>query len=396
MLINTILNEPCPFCRSIGNYGNVSVSHNTLRRGCNSCKQWDIYNLPDLNKKVIYLDQFFLSHAFRMQEKPFVDAVERIKDLAAKQLVVCPFSSVHTKETHLWRHEDQQNLYEFIKRTARGHKFSQDYEIKEAQIQRNFELFKNGEELEISLDVNDACNSEINCWDDYMWIDMRPHLADLDELREGKAAAVSALVDLFPQWANLQTTFNEDIRHEALGYGRSLVKQYFDMVMAVGQGDIMAHLNAPIDSTYVETLLYYDSKDTEIDFRIKRISDFFCSDYFIEVPFVKVSCGIFAVLRKMVKNGAYTNPEKAKKKLSGLYYDAECISVFGPYCDAMFIDKAMESWCSEPEARLLDPHNTKLFSANSWDRFNEYLDEIEQSASADIKQSLLLAFGINA
>ena len=110
MLISRVLNEPCPFCQSIGNYGNVNVTHNTLRRGCNSCNQWDIYNLPDLNKKVIYLDQFFLSHAFRMQERPFIDAVERIKDLAAKQLVVCPFSTIHTKETHLWRHEDQQNV----------------------------------------------------------------------------------------------------------------------------------------------------------------------------------------------------------------------------------------------------------------------------------------------
>ncbi len=392
LLITTILNEACPFCNVSGQYGNISVSSNTLNRGCNNCKQWDYYPLPPLKKKIIYLDQFFISHAFRQQEKPFVDAAERIKDMAARQLVVCPYSSVHVKETHLWRHENQQSLFEFIKQTARGHKYSQHYEISKVQIQHSFELFKNGKGSEAVIDLDQAFHNDVHTWDDYFWIDIAPHLGDLDAMRQGKADAIATLIGLFPAWSNLKTTFSEDVAFEALGYGRSLLQQYKEMLKAAESGDFMAKLNAPIEASYIETLLYYDSKTLSHEDRFKRIAAFISSKHFTKIPFVNVSCGLFAVLRKMVKNGAYTNPVNAKRKLAGLFYDSECISVFGPYSDAIFIDRAMEQWCKEPEANLLDRYDTKVFSAHTWDDFHNYLDEIEGDMSEELKNALPLAY----
>jgi hypothetical protein len=393
MLITRKLKEPCPKCGTSGSYGNVNVGKNVLIRGCNACGEWTRILLPDIRKHIIYLDQFFLSHAFRKQEQPFVDAAKRIQDMASRQLVVCPYSSVHTDETHLWRHEQQENLYKFIKQTARGYKFCQAYEIKRIQMTRAFESFIFNRESSQLIDPKDAFRENVHRWDDYFWIDLRPILGDLDAMRQGKTDAIAGLVGLFPEWSKLNSTFKQDVKSEALGYGRSLVDQYVQMAFKVAaSGDFTEYLTAPIDSMYIETLLRYDSKEIDFDNRLNRIFEFIASDYFVSIPNVQVSCGLFAVLRKKVKNGSFTNPERAKKKLAGLFYDSECISVFGPYCNAIFIDRAMMQWCNDPEARLLEEYNAGVFSAENWVEFHQYLDQIERDAPEEICKYLSMVY----
>lgn len=388
MLITRFLNQPCPQCGVKGKYGNVNVGGNILNRGCNNCGQWFRLPLPDIRKKVIYLDQFFLSHAFRHQENPFVDAANRIKDMAARQLIVCPYSSVHTDETHLWRHEQREELYEFIKHTARGYKFNEAYEIKQDQMHRAFDAFRSGAGMFPTIDERDAFREDIHRWDDYFWIDIPPFLGDLEAIRQGKAAAINALVALFPGWAALTTDFEEDVKIEAMGYGQSLINQYLMMVENVGTQDLMNYLQAPMDSIYVESLLHCDSSTMGIDQRLRRIGAFFSSPYFANIPYVRVSCRLFAVLRKLVKNGAYKNPVNARRKLSGLFYDSECISVFGPYSDGVFIDRAMKQWCEDAEAKLMEPYETKVFSVASWDDFHGYLDQIEENHTEEVRQAI--------
>jgi hypothetical protein len=388
MLITRYLDEPCPKCGVKGKYGNVNVGMNILNRGCNNCGEWVRLPLPDIRKKVIYLDQFFLSHAFREQEQPFVDAASRLKDMAARQLIVCPYSSVHTDETHLWRHEQQEELYKFIKQTARGYEFNQAYDIKQTQMHRAFDAFRSGDDIFQEINERDAFRADIHSWDDYFWIDIRPFLGDLEAMRQGKAAAISGLVDLFPEWAKLTTRFDEDVNMEARGYGRSLLNQYLQMVVNVGTRNLMSYMEAPMDTMYVESLLHCDSSTMEIDQRLKRIGAFFSSPYFTNIPNVRISCGLFAILRKMVKKGAYTNPDKARRKLSGLFFDSECISVYGPYSDGIFIDRAMKQWCEDPEARLLEPYDTMVFSVASWNDFHDYLNRIEENYTEEVREAI--------
>lgn len=392
MLITRHLEEPCPKCGEIGQYGNVNVGGNILNRGCNRCGEWLRYPLPELQKKIIYLDQFFLSHAFRNCEQPFVDVANRIRDMAERQLIVAPYSSVHRDETHLWRHKQQEELYKFIKQTARGYEFNQAYEIKQTQMHRAFDAFRKKSSVDNSIEARDAFREDIHKWDDYFWIDIKPYLGDLEAMRQGKADAIAALVALFPEWATLKTTFEEDVVAEARGYGRSLLDQYLKMVFSVGNDGLLEYLQTPIDTMYVESLLHYDSNTIEIGERIKRISSFFSSEYFYHIPNIRISCGLFAVLRKLVKKGAYSNPENAKKKLKGLFYDSECISVFGPYSDAIFIDREMNNWCEDPGANLFGGYATNVFSVQSWDGFNSYLDQVEKNYSEDIQKALRLVY----
>jgi hypothetical protein len=105
------------------------VGGNTLSRGCLRCDHWDRIPLPKLQKKVIYLDQFFFSHAFRGEHKIFVEARKRITDLALAQQIIAPYSNLHEDESQLWTEARRAPLLQFIKQTSLGHRFSYEYEV---------------------------------------------------------------------------------------------------------------------------------------------------------------------------------------------------------------------------------------------------------------------------
>src|SRR5262249_28777253 len=128
-----------------------------------------------------YLDQSFLSHAFRAGIEEFVHAAKLIDELADAQLLVCPYSSIHETETHQWRHLDQARLWEFIKRTSRGHAFQRESDVRHTQICRGFVRFLSEATTSFSLERNDAVPSGLNDWDDYFRIDV-PIVLDNAEL----------------------------------------------------------------------------------------------------------------------------------------------------------------------------------------------------------------------
>jgi hypothetical protein len=61
MLVTEVLGD-CPKCGAKDSFGNVSV-HEYVLRGCRQCRHEAMIWLPEIRKKVIYLDQFFFSNA---------------------------------------------------------------------------------------------------------------------------------------------------------------------------------------------------------------------------------------------------------------------------------------------------------------------------------------------
>jgi hypothetical protein len=101
MLVTHVLGD-CPGCGAKDSFGNVSV-HDTLLRGCVHCKYESMVWLPEIKKRVIYLDQFFFSGALRGNDPRFQVAAERVRRMCRLQLLVAPYSSVHEDEALQWR-----------------------------------------------------------------------------------------------------------------------------------------------------------------------------------------------------------------------------------------------------------------------------------------------------
>src|SRR5690348_7900094 len=102
MLVTRIIGS-CPACKAADAFGNVLIARDRVLRGCKVCRYSEEIPLPQLAKKVIYLDQFFFSGAFREKDARFAEAAELIKKAASNQLLVAPYSSIHEDETFQWR-----------------------------------------------------------------------------------------------------------------------------------------------------------------------------------------------------------------------------------------------------------------------------------------------------
>ena len=255
MWIFRILRVPCPRCHIVGKFGNLNVSQNILRRGCNACGYRQDISLPELKKRVLYLDQSFLSNAFRERDERYMRAATRISDLTHRQLLVCPRSFIHEDETHLWRSEHQEALWAFVKRTARGNEFELGHYVKEAQLFRSFDAFLEGGNVAIPVERHDALSTDIDDWEDYLHVEVGEFKTDWDAVRTGKLSGAIQLVDQFDTWRREPKTFEQDRILEADRLAGALIHLYHHAQKLLGQREYTKYWNSPIDGNAVGHLL---------------------------------------------------------------------------------------------------------------------------------------------
>jgi hypothetical protein len=377
----------CPSCGAPESYGNVMVGGNTLSRGCLQCKHWDSIPLPELQKKVIYLDQFFFSHAFRGEHRMFVEARKRITDLALAQQIVVPYSNLHEDESELWTEAQRAPLLKFIKQTSLGHKFSYEYEVKNRQIHRAFQTFLASGPTAHTVERSDALERDVNEWDGYIWVDVGNFLDKHDDLKMRKDRSMEDLLDAFDAWATSPSTFKEDVQFELRSSAKSYIEHYVDYVKRIVSRDPTAFLTANENSMMIESLLRYQDK-LPASLRMQRIQAFFQSDYFANVPEARIGSEFFALLRHRLRQGEYKNKEKNRDRFGGLFYDIRFISTYAPYCDAMVVDNLMFQWATDSLIDLPKRFGVRLFSRRNWDDFLTYLADLAASQRPEVEDAL--------
>jgi hypothetical protein len=261
-----------------------------------------------VRKKILYLDQFFFSSAFKERDPRFTNAADRVRDVSAKQLLVAPFSSVHEDETHQWRGYDgksKEDLMEFIKATSRGHEFESAYDVEEAQLAQVLSSFLKGGQPFFAVDRTDAVDESIDEWDDYFRIDVGRYIGDIELMRGLKAQAAEGLVDLFPDWRKSTNSFDEDVELEIRAGAKEYVDTYARYAVRVASGDYSALFDSPIKSQVVQSLLHCLPQDMPPEDALRKLGDFFASPHFREAPIIWISSRMFAVLKDQVKKGAY-------------------------------------------------------------------------------------------
>src|SRR6185369_10547971 len=96
----------------------------------------------------------------------------------------------------------------------------------------------------------------------------------------------------------------------------------------------------------VTTLPAEPKAGSSVPLRMQRIQAFFQSDYFANVPEVRIGSELFALLRYRLRQGEYRNKDKNRNRFDGLFYDIRFISTYAPYCDAMVVDYFMVQWAT--------------------------------------------------
>jgi hypothetical protein len=385
----------CPGCGAINKFGNVSVREDYVLRGCGVCQYSEHIPLPPLRKNILYLDQFFFSHAFLQKDRRFVDAAQQISRISADQLLVVPYSSVHEDEAHQWRGysgKNREDLIKFIKSTSRGHEFEPAYEVERYQMAQAFQAFRSDASPTFSLHNEDALDDNIHAWDDYFWIDVGRYWGNIELARDLKSQSVEALVDeAFPNWRQSTLTFEEQVSVEMRETAKGYLDAYAKYAARLMSGDFAAVWNSPLLSSTVDSLLHIPPPEKPED-RLKQIMRFFTSKHFEEMPYLWLSARIYAVLKDMVKHGAYKKREEAIGRLTGFFQDVQHVSTYAPYCDAFFMDKAMAHIVTDPRINLEGRFGVKIFSVNNWAEFLRWLNDLQAGMSTQHRTALTVAY----
>ena len=174
-----VLNN-CPHCGTTASFGNVHLPGGKfLLRGCQVCRYRTRVALPPLRKKVLYLDQFVFSKAFRGGDPRLVEVVQRVSKLLALQMLVAPYSTVHEDETYQWSgyvNMTHTQLMAFIKETARGIQFKPAWDVELQQLVKGFRAFLASASPKYIFDPEDAVNGDVHAYEDYFPHPDKPRL----------------------------------------------------------------------------------------------------------------------------------------------------------------------------------------------------------------------------
>jgi hypothetical protein len=385
----------CPSCGAKNSFGNVAVRQSSVVQGCMHCRHQSELWLPEIQKKVIYLDQFFFSSALRGEDPRFNAAAERIKRMCHLQLLLAPYSSVHEDETHQWRGHDgmtKEQLMDFIKTTSRGAEFKKDYKIEQTQVLKAWRAFLEQKEPEYVLEQRDAIRGELDRWDDYFHIDVGGYNRDIELKRAIKNETTDALLNVLESWRESSQSFDEAVALEIRDAGRQYVSTYLKMIQRYAEGDMQAAFDSPIIAKIVESMMRWLPKEQPFKERIEQCFEFFNSQYFSHIPNEWLSSHIYATIRDTVKHGAFSNREKARSALSGISDDIKHVSFFAPYCDAIVIDKFMANVVCRPTVDLPNRYGVRVFSLNNWEELLDWLNNLEQNMSDEHRAGVERAY----
>lgn len=388
MLISRIIGD-CPRCKGERTFGNCGIFGDQLLRGCEDCDYQERFVLPELRKDILYLDQCFFSHCYRGNDAQFMDAERRLTQAAHEQLLAAPFSSLHEEEAALY--SEREELREFIRSTSRGHKFEAQYQVEKTQVLRAFAVWLKGGPPEYKREQRDALDSDISKWEGYFSIEVRGFRHDPEVIRQSKLQSVEQLVGIFDDWRRDTTTFDEDVTAEHFGAAKGYCESYTDLMISACQGDIEAVAFPTPHANTMAGIIHLLGQERDPAERLKIAGEYLKSQHFKNAPYQHLSARMFAALKAQVKNGAYVNVEEAKtKKLRGFFYDVRHVATYAPYCDAIFVDKAMYALVTHPTVALEQTYGVKVFSRTNWDEFLSWIDALQSKKTLEHARSLEL------
>ena len=391
----------CPQCKKPDTFGVLWISGNSYTRRCRECWHTASYKLPQLNKKIIYLDQFVISEMMKAINKKLKKTgsvnrfwqtlFEKIDRLIKLQLIICPDSSFHQDESAFYQFQAHKRMYEHL---SNGSSFYDPGTIKRFQISDYFrQLVQGAEKPESKIERKHIIRGHYNDWQERIRVSLNFDIKkeELEQLKTTKARVNEALSQIFAAWKTEKyKKFNDWFVEEAMAFGREIVRQYceyFSKLFYLSMGKLTVTADESFNmimsnaNTTIYSLQRYLSETEDPDKKkenLKKIIDFLLSDKMLEIPSNRLMALLWSALADQFAHGG-------RKRLpsDGIANDISMVSTILPYCEAMFIDREMLGLLNHPEVKKDQKkrYKTIIFSAANKEEFLKYLDGIEKGAS---------------
>src|SRR5258708_20523627 len=198
----------CPQC-SQQSFGVSYIRGTEYARRCKRTECWHTETFPlwPLEKKIVYIDQFAISnmmkalnpsvkgHERTKLEPIWLDLFETLDHICKLQLVVCPDSEEHLKESLLSRfNEPLKRIYELL---SDGVSFQRAEKIEQIQIGELAQQWIKGEKLECTTDPRSVTSPGLHDWSSRYNITINGARYDVDSMRAVRNEVDRATQEVF-------------------------------------------------------------------------------------------------------------------------------------------------------------------------------------------------------
>jgi len=390
MFITTPFRQ-CPKCGA-GEFGSLMISGATQTRRCRACWHTETRRLPALRKKIVYLDQMAYSNmaktldpvwaASKAPQGPFpaklFDALERAFKL---QLIVCPNSTVHEKESALASHPSMlRAVYEHL---GNGISFEHPVIIHQHQLGVALRAVLAREAPTYDLPRDFVLHGNPDEWMERIQISVKMAGLQPDPKvqRAVKDRSHAAMTGYFEQWrADKGRRFGDWYRQERRGHAENftlLFRERVALMQRVGAGQAPFSedvWNPRLEAEVVMGLVHLaEQAGCAPNDALGTVLEFLFSDIAFDAPANDISALMMAALARKAASGQRRPPSP------GMWNDITAIASFLPYCDAMFLDNECAGLLREEPLRTkLAPLGTRIFSSKTGDEFLAYLASLER------------------
>lgn len=358
---------------------------------CSACRYSHNEELPAVEKATIYLDQFVFSNIFKIKtgrraplgHGDFYDElIPLLRRVVLLQQALLPHSDLHVSETIVFNNaRDLREAYESI---GGGAALRDSREIELDQVLAFAHAFRDGSEPLLALAPDEIIRGRRNDWLSDMRISVNSDYSNFaDGIRRDRDSGFAALSQATSVWANEKPAFKQQLRLE-LQYGnhkRNALASLRRRISTVGDNDdameFLSITQAPAWQEFYVLLDFFGSGTPSIEAE-RRVYDFWDWDRLSDMPCNRISAYLFAGLARRVGMGQ-------RKLTPGMMTDFRAISTYGPYVDAMFIDRECALLLSEGELRHDLDYRARIFSYANKADFLAYLRGLEAQASAEVR-----------
>ena len=385
----------CPQCEKAECYGLLMIGGNSYTKRCKECWSTESYQLPNLNKKIIYLDQFVISEMMKAlknktkiekeTDKFWLKLFEKLDRLTKLQLIICPDSNFQYEESLHYEFEAHKQMYEHL---SHGITFYDKATIQRFQLIQQFK-----KSLGIKVDAlkkEDVISSRINGWQEKLRISMnfKSNEEEIIKMKQGRSDCCNEITKVFKKWQKeKQKKFKDWYKEEAMAWGLTKAQIHIEKMKKEALFE-HGHLQLKDDEVLSlflgdEKVLIYSlmqtipkEKEDQMD-SWEQVLKFLISEEILEVPFNHISSLLWAGIAYQAAIVGRKHPPG-----SGMPNDIDMVGILLPYCDAIFVDREMHGLLNMKEvAKEVGQFKTEIFSAKNKKDFFEYLDEIEKNAS---------------
>ena len=408
--------KTCPKCGH-DTFGVLTIEGDRYSRRCRDCLHMvDRFPLPNLRKKIIYLDQYVVSNLMKL-ENPAHQRNDKLKtdtfwqelrsllmELRRLQLIVCPDSASHVSESRISPfNAELKKMYEHL---SGGVTFSSFEEIKSRQIGELARAWSASREPHFEFKPRDVLSEDPNQWSKRYYITFQDNPFVIpDEIRASRAFMHATIARLFRDaWSKGKRTFLEWYDAERKGYQSNLARaaakalcERQNMMRSFRPGvepslvELGTMLLSPAEAllTNVQDIMRFtcDGEPRTPDESAALQKSFSEANRIAEAPFVKLQSMMYAAIAMRAAAGQKEPPNE------GMTTDVETVAYLLPYCDAMFMDNDCRALLLNIPLALRPPEVAKVYSLNNRIEFMEYLRTTRDRLTPEHAQALMDVYG---